>query len=161
MQNGKDTEQQARAMYELSNNVDIEEVGFCLTDDGRFGCSPDGLMREQERGLELKCPLPKTQVLYLLEGILPWDYKAQVHGSMVVSGYKSWDFMSFCHGLDEFTLTVEWDDDTEVLAEALEKFWKLYQDVRNCPRIASMLAAQQENNKPTMSEEEAGLSVFI
>lgn len=121
MKNGTLMEPEARDFYQFHTGRKVEQVGFCLTDDGRFGCSPDAM------GLELKCPLAKTHVGYLLAGELPDEYRPQVHGSMIVTGEDSWDFMSYCPGLPPFIITVERDNYTAVLADALEAFWAMYQ----------------------------------
>lgn len=94
---GTDTEPQARAYYALEREVDVQEVGFCLSDCGRFGCSPDGYIAESPMGaggLELKCPEAKTHFGYCDQGELPVEYRVQVHGQLVVTGWKWIDFMS-------------------------------------------------------------------
>jgi hypothetical protein len=128
MQMGIDTEPEARAAYGLTSGHDVVQVGFCLADDGRSGCSPDGLIGD-DGGLELKCPLPKTQVQYLIDGTLPDTYKAQVHGSLIVTGRKWWDFYSYCPGLPELRLTVEPDDFTDLLRNALARFAARYDEL--------------------------------
>ncbi len=128
IQNGIDTEPEARNWYSLEHGCDVQQVGFCLMDDGRFGCSPDGLI-DAQGGLELKCPEPKTQVEYLLAGTLPDAYKAQVHGSLIVTGRAWWDFMSYCPGLKPFLVRVTQDKYTEALRAALEVFWTRYQEL--------------------------------
>lgn len=122
MKRGTQLEPEARSYYEMDRGLDVEQDGFCMTDDGRFGCSPDGLVGI-DGGLELKCPSPSTHVSYLLEGVLPSEYKAQVHGSMIVTGRAWWDFMSYCPGLPPLLIRVGPDDYTEKLRTALEAFW--------------------------------------
>lgn len=126
MRNGTETEPEARRWYCLEQD-DVREVGFIMTDCGRFGCSPDGLVGENG-GLELKCPVGKTHIRYLLDGHLPDEYKAQVHGSLIVSGRAWWDFLSYVPGLPPFKIRVEPDDFTDKLRAALEVFWQKYQD---------------------------------
>jgi len=122
MQDGIDMEPEARRCYAfLAGGEEVREVGFCLSDDGRFGCSPDGLVGD-DGGLELKCPLPKTHIKYLVENQLPDEYKAQVHGSLIVTGRKWWDFMSYAHGLPEFRIRVEPDEFTDKLRECMAAF---------------------------------------
>jgi len=139
--NGVQLEPEARSFYELESGLTVAQVGFIVTDDGRFGCSPDGLVfppepnRDPEGeppvcGLELKCPTPKTQARYLLDRTLPDDYKAQVHGGMIVTGLQRWDFLSYCPGLDPFMITVRPDEYTEKLRAALESFWTRYQEIK-------------------------------
>lgn len=119
---GEQCEAEARKWYALERNVDVELVGFCTTDDGRFGCSPDGLVGE-DGGLELKCPQANTHVGYLLDGVLPTDYMGQVHGSLIVTGRKWWDFLSYAPGLPPLLVRVTPDEYTEALRKQLDKFW--------------------------------------
>ena len=62
---GHELEDEARAAYEFEADLDVEVVGFCTTDDGRFGASPDGLVNERKGGVEIKC-LPKKHITTLL-----------------------------------------------------------------------------------------------
>ena len=121
MKNGHLLEPEARRYFEFHTGETAEIVGFCTTDDGRLGCSPDAM------GLELKCPQAGTHVKYLLDGELPDEYKNQVHGSMIVTGYDHWSFMSYHPNFPPLLLTVERDEYTGILAAALEGFWNLYQ----------------------------------
>lgn len=129
MADGTKTEDEARAYYSLTTGRDVDQVGFVLSDCGRFGCSPDGLVWEPgeaghllDRGLELKCPIRKTQIRYLREGGLPAEYKCQVHGGMIVTGAARWDFLSYCPGLPPLLLTVRRDAFTDALSGTLEEF---------------------------------------
>lgn len=122
MADGTNREPEARQWYAMQADADVREVGFLLTDCGRFGCSPDGLIGE-DGGLELKCPTLKTQVKYLLDGGLPDEYKAQVHGSLIVSGRKWWEFVSYAPGLPPLLIRVYPDSFTELLRKALEDFY--------------------------------------
>ena len=67
MDNGISTEPEARRWYEMAYECEVQQVGFCLTEDERWGCSPDGLMPALSRGLELKCPIGKTHMMYLMK----------------------------------------------------------------------------------------------
>jgi hypothetical protein len=131
MRNGIDCEPEARRFYEADRGLDVRLAGFIATDDARFGCSPDGLVvdgaGEIVGGLELKCPMLKTQAGYLLKGGLPDDYKAQVHGQLLVTGLPWVDFLSYSPGLPALLVRVEPNDFTKKLASALEVFWEKYQ----------------------------------
>lgn len=119
---GQECEAEARRFYKMDQNVDVTNGGFCTTDDGRFGASPDFLVGAEGCG-ELKCPQPGTQVHYILEGKLPDDYKAQVHGHLIVTGRKWCDFLSYAPGLSPFLIRVEPDAFTKELRVQLELFW--------------------------------------
>jgi len=124
MQRGNDLEPEARRLYSFLKEKPVEQVGFCLTDDRRFGCSPDGFIDDRKGGLEIKCPKLEIHVGYGIKGILPTAYKVQVHASMFVTGCNYWDFMSYHPDVDPFILRVERDDFTDKLGEALDSFYK-------------------------------------
>ncbi len=111
---GKELEDEARRWYAFTSEDSIRNVGFCEHDNGRAGCSPDALLGE-DGGLEIKAPAATNHVRYLMEGILPKDYSAQVHFSMYVTGRKWWRFLSFHRRFPKFILTVERDE--EIIAK--------------------------------------------
>lgn len=120
-------EQEARPWFALDHNTTIQRVGFITTDDGLFGCSPDGLLDKE--GLEIKCPEAHTHVGYLLAGVLPEDYMAQVHGGMYVTGFESWKFVSYRRHFPQLVLTVERDDKIQgQIAEALDLFQERFEE---------------------------------
>jgi hypothetical protein len=147
MMNGTNTEREARKYFSFDTGLEVDEVGFIKTDCGRFGCSPDGLIGG-DSGLELKCPLHTTQVRYLLDGKLPSEYAAQVHGSMLVTKRSSWWFMSYAPGLPPLILEVKPDSYTEALSEALEEFWAMLQEMRAKLQPADPVAAVREIVQP-------------
>lgn len=90
---GTETEPQARSMYELQQDVEVEEVAFIKLDE-YVGVSPDGLVGED--GLvEIKCPTTTTQLKRALTDDYSADYKAQIQMQLWVSGRKWCDFVSF------------------------------------------------------------------
>jgi hypothetical protein len=95
--------------FEFDTGMKVERVGFCLSDDGRIGCSPDGLIGE-DSGIETKCPQPKAQVRYLLDGVVPKEYLMQVHMSLLVTGRASWWFVSYSQDLPRLVLRVDRDE---------------------------------------------------
>jgi hypothetical protein len=128
MENGTNTEPEARRFYEMQRDTDVRQVGFILDDQDKFGCSPDGLVGE-DGGLELKCPLLKTQAQYVIEGVLPDEYKPQVHSTLWITKRKWWDFLSYAPGLPPLLVRVEPDDYTEKLGKIAEEFWVTYMEV--------------------------------
>lgn len=122
MERGTAMEAEARSYYEMDRGVDVSQVGFITWDNGNAGCSPDGLIGEQ-KGLEVKCPKPSTHIGYLLKGELPTAYKPQVYGSMLITGFREWDFMSYHPDLEPLIITVKWDDEyIGALSKLLNKF---------------------------------------
>ena len=100
MEWGTAVEPQARSMYEFDNLVDVEEVSFIkLNQINKIGISPDGLVGDKG-GLEIKCPKTTTQIETFLSGKMPSIHKAQVQGSLWVTGREWWDFVSFDPRID-------------------------------------------------------------
>lgn len=96
---GTETEPQARAMYELKNDVEVKEVAFVELNEF-VGVSPDGLVGD-EGLLEIKCPNTETQIKRFLDDVgLPGDYEAQVQGQLWVTGRQWCDFVSFDPRID-------------------------------------------------------------
>ena len=132
MRNGRATEPEARAWYELDHEIAVSQVGFVLNDAGTFGFSPDGLILEAHQprwGLEIKCPTLKVHTAYCLGGILPADHRPQVHSSMAASELPWWDFLSypvpFTPRIPPFRVRVWPDEYTELCRAAMATFNEL------------------------------------
>ncbi len=122
MEAGHILEEEAKPWYALEYGQTIDNVAFVTTDDGRVGCSPDGLLGD-DGGIEIKAPLAHTHTRYLLDGTLPADYAAQVHGSMYVTGRPWWKFLSYRRHFPPLLLTIERDEKIQAaIGEALELF---------------------------------------
>jgi hypothetical protein len=135
MAEGIRREPEARSWYAMQTDGDVRQVGFVLSACGRWGCSPDSLVGE-DGGLELKNPAPATHVQYLLAGGLPVEYKCQVHGQLIVTGRKFFDFVSYCPGFAPLLVRVEPDAFTEKLRAELERFDAKYRAALE--RVAGM-----------------------
>lgn len=120
MRRGKEIEPQARLRLEIDLGVDLDQVGFVMTDDGRVGCSPDGLA--DGFGVEIKCPKPETHIKYLLGSVLPLEHKQQVHGGMWICERPKWLFMSYHPQLRPFYVWVERDAYTDKLQQSVTEF---------------------------------------
>lgn len=122
LEQGKLKEEEAIPWYEFDNDIEVDRVGFITTLDGKSGCSPDGLIGD-DGGLEFKCPDPHTHVGYLLGGVLPDEYSAQVHGTMLVTGRPWWRFVSYSRGFPTFDLLVMRDEKIiAAMQEAVDAF---------------------------------------
>ena len=122
MLRGIEMESEARKYFEFVNDVEVNQVGLVYYDEQKqFSCSPDGLL--EDAGLEIKCPLIHTHVGYLLENKLPTDYFQQVQGSMFVTGFNFWNFLSYYPGLPSLMIQVERDEKfIEKLKAEISKF---------------------------------------
>lgn len=122
IEQGEILETEAKPFFELETDQKLREVGFITTDDGEAGCSPDGLIGD-DNGLEIKCPSAQMHVKYLLDGVLPKDYAAQVHGSMFVTGFPRWTYLSYRRGFPPFILEVKRDEAIIAkIGEAVNRF---------------------------------------
>lgn len=107
MDRGIRMEAEARELYEMITGDQVKQVGLCVTDCGRYGCSPDGLT--EKRGLEIKCPTLAVHISYLLAGKLPTDYFQQVQGQLLVTEKESIHFLSYYPGIKPLMVEVESD----------------------------------------------------
>jgi len=133
MQRGNDLEAEAKNYYSLLTDMEVEEVTFIKKD--QIGYSPDGLI--SSNGLiEIKCPLKKNHLKYLIDNKLPTDYVAQVQGGLYISGREYCDFISY-HPLfqeDKKMLIVRVERDEEFINKLdtlLEKTIELKQEFIN------------------------------
>jgi len=101
MRIGIEREPIARELFVITTGIEVTEVGMCMHDSNLFSCSPDGLISDRS-GIEIKCPNMATHIEYLMGKRVPPDYYQQVHGSMLVTGFNEWFFMSFYPGLKPF-----------------------------------------------------------
>lgn len=135
IERGHQLEDRARKFLAFEIDDDIEEVGFCLSDDERYGASPDGMTSEGVP-VELKCPDYHTQVKYLMAQngtpAVPFEYVAQVHGHMLVTGADACYFCAFTMHpkLAPILLKVERNEITERLAESVAEFCDVLDEVR-------------------------------
>lgn len=118
MQRGTDLEPFARARYEMSRDVLVENVGFVSHPSIKWsGASPDGLVSD---GLvEIKCPNTATHIDYLLAGKVPTEYQPQMAWQCVCTGRAWCDFVSFDDRLPERLqlFVVRYEPDHKYLAE--------------------------------------------
>ena len=90
---GTKTEPLARAMFELREGLEVEEVAF-IEHDNDVGMSPDGLIGGDGL-IEIKCPTTTTQIKRALSDDYAADYKDQIQMQLWVSGRKYCYFLSF------------------------------------------------------------------
>ena len=97
MQWGTDTEPFARAAYEATQGVMVEEVGFVRHPTIEWaGASPDGLVGGEGEGLvEIKCPNTLTMIETLLSQKVPGKYFTQMQFQLACTGRKWCDYVVF------------------------------------------------------------------
>ena len=121
MERGNELEADARLWFEEKFSVLVEQVGLVYMDDRKvISCSPDGLLGEE--GLEIKCPKASTHIAYLDAGKVPTIYIPQIQGSMMVTGFDSWNFLSYHPSIKPLTQVVYRDEKyIALLREAVEE----------------------------------------
>jgi hypothetical protein len=131
---GKEFELLARELYQIREEVTVEEVAIILNHG--IGYSPDGLIGDN--GLtEIKSKLPKFQVGVILSGEVPKEHVAQCQGGLYVSGREWIDFISYWKGMPLFVKRM-YPDEAYIakLAERVTTFNEMLED-----RMAKVLAA--------------------
>jgi putative phage-type endonuclease len=95
MERGTELEPFARAWYEIDKHEFVRQVPFIDHPAIKnAGASPDGIIGE---GLiEIKCPMAKTHIKYLLEDRVPAKYMPQMAWQMACTHSKWVDFVSYC-----------------------------------------------------------------
>ena len=136
MERGNQLEPQAHAAYEFLTGNDVIQVGGVYLNENRdVMVSPDGLIPSLQKGLEIKCPKMSTHIRYLLEGGVPTEYVIQVQANLWVTGYDTWDFVSYCPEYQKQTLYL-------FTAERDEKLMKAFDE--HIPQFVKTLKAYKE-----------------
>lgn len=128
MRRGVEMEPYAREAFGEQMGFAVDVIGFAKSIHGSFGCSPDGIMDNGE-GLEVKCPRMSKLIQYIKNNEIPDDYKAQIHGSMAVTGAKAWWFVAFSPSAPLFVKLVERDQYTEDMLAGLKAYHEYYQEL--------------------------------
>jgi hypothetical protein len=104
MEFGTFWESTARNRYAEMMGYEVFEVGFVPYEKypNLAGASPDGMIREEKGGCEIKCPFTMEKHLQHLLYESPQDLKEneddyywQCYMAMLVTGCEFWDFVSF------------------------------------------------------------------
>jgi hypothetical protein len=99
MDRGHELEPMARAAYEVSRDVMVDQVGLILHDSLKVGASPDGLVGRG--GVEIKSVIPTTQVDTIMGGRVPPEHTPQIQGNIWLAEADYWDFVSYCPEMPE------------------------------------------------------------
>ena len=122
MERGLIVEAEAADWYEFDQDVTVQRVGFITDDNHTIGCSPDRLVGN-EGLLEIKAPLPQTQVEYWLSGEVNERFRPQVQGQLYVC-QRSWvDILCWHDVLPKIVMRVEPD---EKFIKALDRELRIF-----------------------------------
>lgn len=121
-EHGSIMETEARPWYAFMHDVEVQTPGFCVTDDARFGCSPDGLIG-LDGGVEIKCFQPQKSLQVLIEGAIPDENLMQIHMSLLVTGRQWWDWVSYSRQWPPVVIRVQRDEAIQLIIKgALDSF---------------------------------------
>ena len=110
VQRGRDLEPEALRYLRFATSSDVRRTGLIWPDDTRsVGSSPDGLNSFDEP-VEIKCPMPKTHLMWLSGGGLPRQHVMQCQGQLWVTGAYGGHFLSYCPKLPPLLLRVARDE---------------------------------------------------
>jgi hypothetical protein len=109
MERGLIVEAEAADWYEFDHDVTAQKVGFITDDNHTVGCSPDRLVGNDGL-LEIKAPLPQTQVEYWISGEVNERFRPQLQGQLYIS-QRSWvDIVCWHDVLPKLVMRVEPDE---------------------------------------------------
>lgn len=121
MRRGHELEPDARREHENQHGVVVERCGFIVTEDGKFGCSTDGLISPDGIS-EYKCLVAPEGLREVLLGQDLSEFTDQTHGGLWITGRREFHFGLYCPALRSigrhFTLHVVQRD--EAYIEELE-----------------------------------------
>ena len=107
MERGLIVESEAADWYEFDRDVITQRVGFITDDDHTMGCSPDRLVHGL---LEIKAPLPHTQVEYWISGKVHERFWPQLQGQLYISQRNWVDILCWHDVLPKLVMRVEPDE---------------------------------------------------
>lgn len=94
MERGMEQEPYARMAYEARTGRIVQEVGIIRHTSLMASCSPDGLI-DDEGGVEIKSVIPTVHLETIQSGGYPSEHRAQIMGSLWLSGRAFWEFCSY------------------------------------------------------------------
>jgi hypothetical protein len=109
MERGLIVEAEAADWYEFDQDVSVQRVGFITDDDLTVGCSPDRLVGDDGL-LEIKAPLPHTQVEYWISGEVNERFRPQLQGQLYISQRNWVDIVCWHDVLPKVVMRVEPDE---------------------------------------------------
>lgn len=93
---GRKLELKAADWFETKVAAKVANIGLVLTEDERWGSSPDRLIIGTDEVLEIKCPMEWTQARYLAHPEeLEDDYWPQLQGHMLVGDFQAVHLWSY------------------------------------------------------------------
>ena len=128
---GHRLEKEALRWLKLRHGIASRQIGFILSDCGRYGCSPDALTIDGEP-IEVKAPDTHTFIKWRITGGLPEDHKAQCHGEMILTNANCCHFVAYTDNpyMENIYIIVERDEFTQKLEAGILRFCERLDQLR-------------------------------
>ena len=126
MYRGSELEVFARKAYAMKHLTTVKECGF-YTDDIAVGVSPDGVIGDNDKVLEIKCPKASTHVKYMLNPEELFEaYKWQMIGECYATGINDGVIISYHPDFPDDKKIIEYEysptvEDYTLLSERLDE----------------------------------------
>lgn len=156
MIHGSDWEMKARRAYEMLEGVDVTECGFCTTDDGMIGASPDSFV-DEDGSLEIKCPeKPDIHVANLLDPDgLRKEHWVQVQGQLYVTGRQWTDLVSYFMGIPMARVRIVPDPVFQAkLDAALQGFLRELTDLIELAKARGVVFRERKPEEPVLPSKD-------
>lgn len=130
LERGHTIEAEARMIYEARTGAFVTEAGICVSDDGLFGYSTDGLV-DDDGLIEIKGPIDSAKIMAMWRTGDVSEYLHQMMGGKWITGRKWCDFIMYVPdlapvGKDMYVKRLYRDDDfIDSMVHQLAAFEKL------------------------------------
>ena len=124
---GNELEPIARSMYELQNDVEVEEIGFAEYNDF-VGCSPDGLVGKDGM-IEIKCPDDKTYFNLLMNEKIDNAYIWQCQMNMLILERKWCELVFYNPNFEKSMKIFRLEPDKEMFSKLKEGFARAEKEI--------------------------------
>lgn len=140
MARGIELEPTAREAYSFIYGKDVQEVGFVDLEDMHAGCSPDGVIYDEDGNIkeiiEIKCSLIETFVSYLDDDFMNPDYAIQCQFNMFITGADVCHFVVYHPDFNLIVRDIPKDEEIQgkiraVLEELQPMYDKMYERIKN------------------------------
>lgn len=134
MTRGIELEPTAREAYSFIYGRDIQEVGFVDLEKYHAGCSPDGVIYDEDGNIkeiiEIKCPMIETFVSYLDDDFMNPDYATQCQFNMFITGADVCHFVVYHPDFNLIVRDIPKDEEMQnKIQTALEKLQGMYDEM--------------------------------
>lgn len=142
LERGHEMEAAARMRYEALTGAFVTEAGICVTEDGLFGYSTDGLV-DSDGLIEIKAPIDSAKILHILVTGDVSEYMHQMQGGMWITGRKWCDFIMYVPdlesvGRDLYVKRIHRDEAfIDAMVNELTRFQGLAATYERCLRLAA------------------------